>query len=193
MNSASQSKADAGAARRLLGEVDELTARGRRLASPVWFPQLCAAVAILASVPAGLLLGSEDGAGWYWSVAAPLTAVASGWFFATRRAQPPAAVGALVLATGLLTLAGSLAIVWLGDGSWAMAPWLVFGVGFGVFAVAWRSQSTAVVSAVTVATALVVAVLAPGNGYLVVALVVGLVAAIAAASELVRAEPGRGA
>lgn len=193
MNSASQSETDVTAARRLLGEVDGLTARGRRLASPVWFAQLSAAIAVLASVPAGLLLDGVDGAGWYWAVAAPATAIASGTYYATRRVQPPAALGVLVLGTGLAMLAGCLAIVWLGNGSWAMAPWLVVGVGFGAFAVAWRSVSTAVVAGVTVGTALLLAVTEPVDEYLILALVVGLVAAVAAVAELVRAEPGRGA
>ena len=189
MNSASQSKGDVDAARVLVADAAALSMRGWRLASPVWFPLLWTSVAVLASVPAALLLDGSDAAGWYWAVMAPASAIASGWFFSTRRAQPPVRVGLVVLATGLAMLGATTGIVWLADGTWDMAPWLVVGIGFAIFAAAWRSVSTAVFAAATVATALAVAVVEPANGYLVVALVVGVVAGLAAMVELVRADP----
>jgi hypothetical protein len=187
MNSASQSKDAVEAARVLVSDADGLSARGWRMASPVWFPLLWTSVSVLASVPAALLLDGANAAGWYWAVMAPVSAVASGWFFATRRAQPPVRIGLVVLVTGLAMLAASAGIVGLAGGTWVMAPWLVLGAGFAVFAVAWRSASTAVFAGATTATALAVAVVEPDDGYLVVALVVGVVGALTAMVELLRA------
>ena len=191
MNSASQSSADVDAARVLVADAEMLGSRGWRMASPVWFPLLWASVTVLASVPAALLLDGSNAAGWYWAVMAPVSAVATGWFFETRRAQPPARVGLVVLATGLAMLVATLGVVLLAGGAWDMAPWLVVGGGFAVFAAAWRSMSTAGFAAVTLVTAVTVAVAEPANGHLVVALVVGVAGALAAMVELVRADPAR--
>jgi hypothetical protein len=189
MSSASQSEDEVETARALLSDADGLSARGWRLASPVWFPLLWTSLAVLASVPAALLLDGSNAAGWYWAVMAPVSAVVSGWFFATRRAQPPVRSGLVVLVTGLAMLGASAAVVRLADGTWVMAPWVVLGVGFAVFAAAWRSVSTAVFAGVTLATALAITVVEPQDDYLVVALVVGVVAGLAAMAELLRADP----
>ncbi|SDE92611.1 hypothetical protein SAMN05660485_02142 [Blastococcus fimeti] len=178
-------------ARSLVSDAEALRTRGWRMASPVWFPLLWTSMTVLASVPAALLLDGANAAGWYWAVMAPVSAVVSGWFFSTRRAQPPVRVGLVVLATGLAMLLASGAIVWLADGSWDMAPWLVVGAGFAVFAAAWRSASTAVFAAATLGTAVTVSLVDPDDRYLVVALVVGVVGALAALAELVRADPER--
>jgi hypothetical protein len=182
MDSASQSE------RLLIAHVDQLTERGWRMASPVWFPLLCTAVTVLASAPVALLLDRHDGAGLYWLVAAPLSALASAWFFTTRRAEPPPAVGTTVLVTGLLMLALTMTLAWLGGGNWsAVAPWVVVGIGFGVFAVAWRSTTTGAVSAACLLSAVLVGPVDVPYGDLVPVVVIGLTAALATFVELLRA------
>jgi hypothetical protein len=182
MDSASQSERD------LLAHVDELSDRGWRMASPVWFPLLCTAVTVLASAPIALLLDRDNGAGLYWTVAGPLSAVASAWFFTTRRAEPPPAVGAAVLAAGLLMLALTLTLAWFDVGGWStVAPWVVVGIGFGVFAVAWRSATTGAVSAACLLSAALVGPIDVGYGDLVPVVVIGLTAAAATFVELLRA------
>src|SRR5688500_11009160 len=101
MNSASQSNSDAEDARLLLGDMTALTRQGWKLAAPMWFPLLCVAVAVLASVPAALLLNARNGVGWYWLVVSPLTAAVCGWYFVRRPAQLPDVRGVAVLLTGL--------------------------------------------------------------------------------------------
>lgn len=190
MSSASQSEPDVATARRLVGDIEGWKSSGRRLASPVWFPLLCAAITMLASVPASIVLGQGSSAGIYWAVAAPVTAIASGWFFATRRAQPPVATAALTMTVGLALLAATLILVFVYKGAWAeVAPWLAVGTGFGLFAAAWRSITTAVFAAVCVGTSIGVAVADPVNGYAILALAIGLTAALAVFAELVRAVP----
>ena len=190
MNSATQSRR---AARELLAAAEGWSATGWRLASPAWFPLLCIAVSVLASVPIGMLLDSADGAGRYWLVAAPLCAVASGWFFATRGVQPPAKVGAAAVVTGVAMLVANLALAWAFDGAWtAIVPWLVLGVGLGIFATAWRSSTTAGVAAICIGTAVAVAIADPANAYLILASIVGCAAALGVFVELVRADAGRG-
>lgn len=190
MNSATQSKRDE--ARELLAAAEDWSAAGWRLASPAWFPLLCVAVSVLASVPIALLLDNANGAGIYWLVAAPVCAVASGWFFATRRVQPPAKVGAIALVTGIAMLGANLALAWANRGAWAdVIPWLVLGVGLGIFATAWRSISTAAVALTCVLTAVVVAITDPADSYPILAAIIGCAAALAVFVELVRTDPGR--
>ena len=191
MNPATNVNGDVEAARRLVGDAEELEERGWRLASPVWFPQIVTALAVLASVPVALLLDQANGAGWYWTVMTPLAAIASGWFFTSRGARAPERVGLVVLATGLAMLVGSVLVVQLAGGAWHMAPWLILGTGFAVFAAAWRSVSTAVVALAVLGAVLAVTLTDAANSYLVLALVVGVVAGGAAVTELVRADPAR--
>ncbi|NNH70547.1 hypothetical protein HLB23_11855 [Nocardia uniformis] len=191
MNSASQSYPDAADARQLLGDIERLTARGWRMASPAWFPLLCVAVAVLASVPAGIAL--EGGSpGWYWLIVAPLTTIASSWYFLTRRAQIPDTRGVVLGLTGLAMLTGTMLFGALVDGNWAVAtPWLVIGIGFGVFSIAMRSIGAAAFSAVTIIAAVTVAITEPAEGYAILAFVVGATAALAAFIEMVRADGAR--
>jgi hypothetical protein len=191
MEPATHVNGDVETARRLVGEADALEERGWRLASPVWFPQIVTALAVLTSVPVALLLDQPNGAGWYWTVMAPVTAIASGWFFASRGARAPERVGLLVLVTGLGMLVGSLLVVRLAGASWDLAPWFVVGTGFAVFAAAWRSVSTGVVAVAVLGTALSVTVTDAADSYLVLAVVVGVVAGAAGVVELVRADPVR--
>lgn len=159
------------------------------MSSPSWFPLLLAGVTILASVPAGLLLQGTNAAAAYWFVAAPLTAVVSGWYFSTQRAHPPVKLGVVVLLVGMVMLVGTLALVWLQPSIWSgVAPWLVVGTGFGLFAYAWRSVPTGAVSGVAIATSVVVALTDPANSYFILALAVGLVAACAGMYEIIAAE-----
>ncbi|MEV6275262.1 hypothetical protein [Nocardia sp. NPDC051832] len=168
-----------------------LTRRGWKLATPMWFPLLCVAVSVLASVPATLLLESRDGAGWYWVVVSPLTAVVCGWYFVRRPAQLPDVRGVSVLLTGIAMVVAAQVAGWVYRGEWALvAPWLAVGLGLAVFAVALRSAATAAVALATVGVAVVVGVTEPAHGYAWIALVVGLTAAVAAGAELVRAESG---
>lgn len=159
------------------------------MSSPVWFPLLCVAVAVLAAVPAGIVLG-ESRSGMYWAVMAPATAIASGWFFATRRVQPPVKLGVLVLLTGLVMLLTTMTLLWFVGGPWAaIGPWLVLSIGLGIFALAWRSVTTALVAVASLASATAVALADLDNGYALVALVVGMAAAIAVFVELIRDDP----
>ncbi|WP_194819746.1 hypothetical protein [Nocardia sp. XZ_19_385] len=191
MNSASQSNPGAEDARQLLGNMTTLTQRGWKLAAPMWFPLLCVAVAVLASVPATLLLNARNGVGWYWLVVSPLTAVVCGWYFVRRPAQLPDVRGVAVLITGIAMVVAAEVIGWVYDGAWAMvAPWLAVGLGLAVFAVALRSAATAVVALATIGVSVAVAVIEPEHGYAWIALVVGLTAAVAAVTELMRAETG---
>lgn len=156
------------------------------MSSPVWFPLLCVAVAVLAAVPAGIVLG-ESWSGLYWAVMAPVSAVASGWFFATRRVQPPVKLGVLVLLTGLVMVLATMSLLWfLGGPVAAVGPWLVLGIGLGIFALAWRSVTTALVAVASLVSATAVALADLDDGYALVALVVGLVAAVAVFVELIR-------
>lgn len=187
MNSASQSESS----RELLGDLTRLSREGWRRASPAWFPLLVASITVLASVPVALLLGQANGAAGYWLVAGPVSAAVSGWFFGTRRVQPPFRVGLVVLAAGsamLLLVLGFvvLGLVWWGGA--AVAPWLAVGAGFGIFAAAWRSVPTAVFAGVTVLVALGVGVVAPVAGDLLLVAVVGVTAGVAAIVDLVRAD-----
>ncbi|SOE02900.1 hypothetical protein [Blastococcus haudaquaticus] len=191
MNPATNVNGDVEAARRLIGDAEALGERGWRLASPVWFPQIVTALAVLASVPVALLLDQDNGAGWYWTVMTPVAAVASGWFFASRGVRAPDRVGLVVLATGVAMLIGSLLVVRLAAGSWDMAPWLILGMGFAVFAAAWRSVSTAVIALAVLGAVVAVTLTDAADSYLVLALVVGVVAGGAAVVELVRADPAR--
>lgn len=183
MDSASQSEST----RELLDDVTRLSRQGWRRASPAWFALLLVSTTVLAAVPVTLLLGTDGGP--YWLVAGPTSAVLAGWFFATRRAQPPQRVGLVVLGTGCALLLVAVGLAWWGGGGWAAAlPWLAVGAGFGVFAAAWRSAPTAVFAGVTVLGSLAVGVAAPEQGDLVLVLVVGLTAAAAALVDLVRAD-----
>ncbi|MEU8897464.1 hypothetical protein [Nocardia sp. NPDC048505] len=191
MNSASQSYPDSANARKLLGDMETLARHGWKLAAPMWLPLLCVAVTVLASVPAALLLDAHNGAGWYWVVAAPLSAVLCGWYFARRPAQVPAGRGVAALLTGVAMVAATTVAGGLYRGEWAMvAPWLAVAAGLGALAVALRSWATAAVALSTVAVSVAVALAEPADGYAWLALVVGLTAALAAAVELVRAESG---
>lgn len=179
-------------AREILDDAARLSREGWRRASPAWFPLLLVSITTLAAVPVALLLGLPNGAGAYWLVAGPVSAVVSGWFFATRRAQPPERVGLVVLATGCALLLAVLGLAWWGGGGWAAAaPWLVVGVAFGIFAAAWRSVSTAVFAGVTVLAGAAVGTFVPAQGDLLLVLVVGGTAAVAAVVDLVRADGGR--
>lgn len=190
MNFASQSMPGPDAARGLVADIDRWSRQGRRLTSPAWFPLLVTAVAILAAPSAGLLLGGSANA--YWAVAAPLSAVLTGWFFASRRVQAPAGRGIVVLAAGVVMLAVVLGFVgWFGSDASAAVPWLVIGGGFAVFAVAWRSLTTGVFAAIVVITTVVVAVAGWDTGDLILSLTIGFSAAAAALVDLVRADQGR--
>ena len=91
--------------------------------------------------------------------------------------------------TGVAMLTGTLILGRVIGGSWgAVTPWLVLGIGFGVFAVAWRSITTAVVSVVCLAAAIPVAIIDPSQGYEIIALAVGVTAGVAALAELVRTD-----
>lgn len=159
------------------------------MSSPSWFALLLAGIAILASVPAALLLQGTNAATAYWFVAAPLTVVASGWYFSTRSAHPPLKMGVAVLIVGVAMLLGTLLLVWSQPSIWSgMALWLVVGTGFGMFAYAWRSLATGVVSGVAIAVSVIVALAEPANSYVILALAVGLVAACAGMCEIVAAE-----
>ncbi|QNG17579.1 hypothetical protein G4H71_06635 [Rhodococcus triatomae] len=187
MNSASQSNPDAAAARGLVSDIEKWSSQGRRLAAPVWFPLLCVATAVFAWVPAALLLGESSYL--YWVVVAPLTAIASGWYFATRRVQPAEAPGLLALATGAVMLLGVLALVLFYRGSWAnVAAWLVVGVGLGILALTWRSVTTGAVAAVALVTAAVVTITEPAQSEVVLVLVVGTAAALGVFVEVLRTE-----
>ncbi|WP_206511906.1 hypothetical protein C5142_12970 [Rhodococcus sp. BGS-1C] len=188
MNSASPSKPSADEARQLVGDIETWSDQGRRMSSPVWFPLLCVAVAVLAAIPAGIVLG-ESWSGLYWAVMAPASAVASGWFFATRRVQPPVKLGVVVLVTGVVMLLATMTLLWFVGGPWvAVGPWLVLGIGLGIFALAWRSITIALVAAASAVSATAVALADFDSGYALVALVVGLVAAIAVFVELIRTD-----
>ncbi|MGW0250315.1 hypothetical protein ACWDYH_27180 [Nocardia goodfellowii] len=192
MNSASQSNSDAGDARVLLGDMETLARRGWTLAAPMWFPLLCVAVAVLASVPATSLLDGRNSAGWYWLVVSPLTAVICGWYFARRPAQLPDGRGVAALVTGVAMVISTQFVGWVVAGTWALvAPWLAVGSGLAVFAVALRSMATAAVALAAIGVSVAVAIIQPANGYAWLALVVGLTAAVAAVAELVRADPGQ--
>ncbi|APE34912.1 hypothetical protein BOX37_14225 [Nocardia mangyaensis] len=170
-----------------------LTRRGWKLATPMWFPLLCVAVTVLASVPVGVLLDSGIGIGWYWLVASPLSAIVSGWYFTRRPTQMPDLRGLAVLFTGMGLLIAVGLIAWLYRGAWSLvAPWLVVGIGLAALAVGMRSLATAVVGGTAIASALVVAIVDPAHGYSWLALIIGLVAAVAAATEMLRIEPGTG-
>lgn len=98
-------------------------------------------------------------------------------------------VGLVVLVTGVVLLLAVVGLAWWGVGGWAaVAPWVVVGVGFGIFAAAWRSVPTAVFAGVTLLATLIVATLAPPEGDLVLVLVVGVTAGVAAAVDLVHTE-----
>ncbi|GAA5094182.1 hypothetical protein [Nocardia iowensis] len=192
MNSASQSQPDVEGARQLVGDIEKWTAQGWKLGSPVWFPLLCVAVEVLASVPVVNLLDSGNGVSLYYTMVSPLTAVACAWFFVSRRVQAPESRGGLAFLTGMVMLAATLGASWLYRGEWASAiPWLIVGTGLAVFAAAWRSMTTAAVAIVCVATPVIVAIADPEDGYSVVALAVGVTAALAVFVELVRADPAR--
>lgn len=192
MNSASQSERSADTARALVADIERWTGQGRRMAAPAWFALLCVSIAVLAWVPASLLLGSASPV--YWYVVAPLSAVVSGWFFSTRPAQSATRPGLIVLAAGLVMLAGALVLVAVYRGAWAdAAPWLVLGAGLGVFAVCWRSVTTGAVAAVTVFSSVVVAAADPDQSQVVLALVVGVTSAVGAVADLVRTVDSRSA
>lgn len=192
MNSASQSYPDAERARQLVGDIEDLTARGWRMASAAWFPLLCVAVTILASVPAGILLEGRGSVGLYWLFAAPLTAVASGWYFTTGRTQLPEMRGLVLGVTGLAMLTGTLLLGLFIDGDWGFAaPWLTIGIGFAVFGVAMRSATLAVVGAVSFVAAIVVTLTDPADSYAILALAVGATAALATFAELLHTDPAR--
>ena len=97
MNSASQSQSSSFDPSALVDDVQQWTRAGRRMASPVWFALLCAGISILTWVPLGLLVDSDSFSGWYWGIVAPLTAVASGWYFRTRGARASSRVGKSVV------------------------------------------------------------------------------------------------
>ncbi|NLU82325.1 hypothetical protein [Rhodococcus sp. HNM0569] len=187
MNSASQSEPSAAAARALTADIAQWSRQGRRMATPSWFVLLCVSISILAWIPASLLLG--DASHLYWYAVAPLSALVSGWYYATRPAQPAAWPGLVGIATGAVMLVAVLAIVAFVRGDWADAgPWLVLGSGLGVFASSWRSPTLGAVAAATLTTVAVVAVTDPAQGQAILALVVGVAAALGAAVDLVRAE-----
>lgn len=189
MNSASQSNSDAEAARRLVDDMEQLTKRGWKLAAAMWFPMQCVAVATLASVPAAILLDSDFAMGLYWSIVSPVTAIACGWYFSTRRVQLPDLRGGLVLLTALAMVGSAKLFGWLYHGEWALvAPWLAVGLGLGIFAVALRSFATGAVALVCLTISVIVAVTEPEHGYVLLALTVGVAAALAATVELIRAE-----
>lgn len=174
----------------LLDDVERWDRAGRRMASPVWFALLCVGATVLASVPAALLIDSSNGLVLYWSVIAPLTAVASGWYFQTRGAHPPERAGIVVLLAGVSMLAGVLALVWFGSGSFAhVTPWIVLGAGFGLFALAWRSWTAGAVAASSLVTSAIVGITDLDKGEVLLALVVGLVAIVGTFVELVRESP----
>ncbi|EME23191.1 hypothetical protein G419_04563 [Rhodococcus triatomae BKS 15-14] len=157
------------------------------MAAPAWFPLLCVSVTVLAWVPASLLLG--DASAVYWYVVAPLSAVASGWYFSTRPAQPALRPGLIALVTGVAMLLGVVALLSFGSGEWMdVAPWLVVGAGLGVFALCWHSLATGVVAAVTLAASAVVAVVDPGQSQAALALVVGVAAAVGTVADLLRTD-----
>ncbi|WP_280233762.1 hypothetical protein [Nocardia cyriacigeorgica] len=192
MNSASQSYPDAERARQLVGDLEQLTARGWRIAAAAWFPSLCAAVTILASVPAGILLDGHGGVGLYWLFAVPLAAVATAWYFTTRRVQLPETRGAVLGLAGLLMIAGTLLLGRILDDALAFAaPWLTIGIGFAVFGVAMRAVGPLLVGLVSLAASIIVSVTDPAHAYSILALAVGGTAALAVFAELVRTDPAR--
>lgn len=185
MNSAWQSNpSDLGG---LLTDVERWDRAGRRLASPVWFVLLCAGASVLASVPVAVLVDGDRGVLVYWSVVAPLSAIASAWYFQTRGAAPPERAGVVILLIGLVMLVSVLAVIWLGSGPGALVtPWVVIGVGFGLFAAAWRSWTVAAVAVASLGTSALVGLADLGQGDVLVALVVGVVAVLGTFVELVR-------
>ncbi|WP_306362881.1 hypothetical protein [Nocardia sp. CC227C] len=194
MNSASQSNPDAEHARQLVDDMEHLTRRGWRLAAPMWFPMLCVAVSTLASVPVAILLDGSNAMGWYWVAVSLASALACGWYFSTRRVQLPDLRGGIVLLAGLGLLVSTQLLVWFYRGEWALvAPWLAVGIGLAVFAAALRSLTTAAVALAGIAGSVIVGLTGPEHGYVLLALVVGVTAALAAMVELVRADSGTAA
>lgn len=188
MNSASQSQS--AEASGLLADVDRWDRAGWRLASPVWFVLLCAGASILASVPVAVLVDGDRGVVVYWSVVAPLTAIASAWYFQTRGATPPPQAGVAILLTGMAMLVAVLAVIWFGSGPQGLVtPWVVIGVGFALFALAWRSWTVAAVAVASLGTIAVASLADLGHGDVLVALVVGVVAIGGTFVELLRESP----
>ncbi|MBD8507217.1 hypothetical protein HT102_12050 [Hoyosella sp. G463] len=187
MNSATQSNS-AEDAKDALAEAARLRDQGWRMASPTWFPLLVSGTVVLASAPAGLLLGTIGAAGLYWPIAAVLSAVLCAWYFLALPAQAPARTGGTVLATGISMLVAVLLLLWFAPGDvLSVAPWLVLGAGFAVFGVAWRSIHAGAFAAITLVATLAIVITGPGNGDVILGLVVGLAAISAAAAELLGA------
>ncbi len=184
MNSASQSESVRAAA--VLAEADRLTRQGRRLASPTWFALLCVATTVLAAVPFALLVGDGVGQPVYWTVAGTVSAAACAWFYQTRDARVPERVGLPVLGIGAAMLIGSVAVVWIGSGDLLLVPWAVLSAGLGLLALAWRSWAAGVVCAAGLLTLAVVGPADFDRAEIVLALVIGITAALAVFVELVR-------
>lgn len=123
----------------------------------------------------------------YRAVMTPVTDIASGWYFSTRKVHLPVKVGAATPRTGTVTLAATLALAFVLDGHWAAAgPWLVLRAGLGIFALAWNSVATTVVAVASLMSTTLVAPTEPATGYVILTLSVGMAAAIAVFVELVR-------
>ncbi|MBM7459953.1 hypothetical protein ACIBED_07110 [Rhodococcus coprophilus] len=190
MNSSSHGARDADHARDLITDIDQWSRQGRRLSSPAWFPLLVVSVAVFAALPFALLLGGN--AAGYWAVVAPLSAVVTGWYFATRRVQLPFVRGTIVLVTGVVMLLVVAAfLLWFAGDSADFLPWIVIACGFGIFALVWRSVPTAFFAASTAVAIVVVALGGWGNVGVIMTLVVGVGAVAAAMVELAQADPGR--
>lgn len=190
MNTPPDSGSEAAQAQDLIADIDSWSRQGRRLSSPAWFPLLVVSVAVFAALPVALLLGGN--ATGYWAVVAPVSAIVTGWYFSTRRVQLPFVRGTIVFATGIVMLLVVAAfLLWFAGDSAEFVPWLVIASGFGVFALVWRSVPTGFFAACTAVATMVVA---PGgweNGGVIMTLVVGTGAVVAAVVELAQADPGR--
>ncbi len=190
MNTRPGSESDAAQAQDLIADIDSWSRQGRRLSSPAWFPLLVVSAAVYAALPFALLLGGN--ATGYWAVAAPVSAIVTGWYFSTRRVQLPFVRGTIVFATGVVMLLVVAAfLLWFAGGSAEFVPWLVIASGFGVFALVWRSIPTGLFAVCTADAAVVVALGDWGSGGVIMTLVVGTGAVVAAMIELAQADPGR--
>jgi len=190
-NSPTQSYApEPGEASGLLAELRHLEHQSRSMLTAVWFPLLVGGIVSLASGPAIVLIDRAAAPAYYWAVGGPVIGLACAAFYCTRRVQPPAGLAVAAVITAVVMAAGALLFGTLSSGDLReAAPFVMIGLGLGVFGALYRSPLVVAVGAVHVGLAVYLGVATPAEPEMVAALVTGLAGCAAGLASLLRSQP----